>query len=197
MGVGEQRMRIIAGRLRGRRLAAPRGTLTRPTTDRVREALFSSLTSLTGPDLGGGPVLDGFAGSGALGLEALSRGAAPVVFVERDRSALRVLRGNVAALGVADEVTLVPGDVLSLAGRLQHGPFSLILLDPPYTLDPAVVADLLGRFARAGVVADRAYVTWEHASGVQAVWPEGYQSVASRTHGATTFDIARHTEGEA
>jgi 16S rRNA (guanine966-N2)-methyltransferase len=120
-------MRIVAGAWRGRRLVAPPGRTTRPTSDRVREALFSIL----GP-LDGERVLDLFAGSGALGLEALSRGAAEATFVERDRAALRALRANVEALGA--QARVVAGDA---AGFLRnaaetHAHYDLVFLDPPY-----------------------------------------------------------------
>ncbi|MCK9248919.1 MAG: 16S rRNA (guanine(966)-N(2))-methyltransferase RsmD [Solirubrobacteraceae bacterium] len=123
-------MRIVAGRLGGRRLLAPPGRDTRPTSDRVREALFSIL----GP-LDGMAVLDLFAGTGALGLEALSRGAATVDFVERDRRALHVLRANVDALGVGDDaVRVTTGDALRhLRNAAARGAaYDLVLIDPPY-----------------------------------------------------------------
>ena len=125
-------MRIVAGLHGGRRIAAPSGDTTRPTSDRVREALFSVL----GP-LDGHAVLDLFAGSGALGLEALSRGAGRTVFVERDRRALVTLRANVAALTLSEEQAIVrAGD----AGRLARDAvaraeaYDLVFLDPPYRL---------------------------------------------------------------
>ena len=102
-------LRVIAGELRGRRLATPEGNATRPTGDRVRESLFD----LLGPGQGGARVLDLFAGSGALGIEALSRGAAHAVFVERDRDALRVLRANLAALALSGRSTVVAGDAFA------------------------------------------------------------------------------------
>ncbi len=126
-------MRVIAGRFGGRRLSAPRGAGTRPTADRVREALFSML----GP-LDGLAVLDLFAGTGALGIEALSRGAAAAVFVERDRLALDALRENLAALGLDPDAD-APAEVRSqdafaaLAGAAAGGEtYDLIFLDPPY-----------------------------------------------------------------
>jgi 16S rRNA (guanine966-N2)-methyltransferase len=121
-------MRIIAGELRGRRISAPAGLGTRPMLDRVREALFSALM----PRLPGALVLDLFAGSGSLGLEAVSRGAREVRFVESDQRALVQLRANVQALGVADRVEIVAGNALSPA----HWPSGLdvAFLDPPYAL---------------------------------------------------------------
>ena len=119
-------MRIIAGRWRGRALVAPPGSATRPTSDRTREALFSMLASRLG-DLEGLAVADLFAGTGALGLEALSRGARSCTFVERDPRALAALRANVAALG-AQGADIRATSALGFRG----GPFDLVFLDPPY-----------------------------------------------------------------
>ena len=121
-------MRIIAGRWRGRRLKALRGRDVRPTTDRVRESWMAAL----GPDLEGATVLDLFAGSGALGFEALSRGAERVVFVERARSALSAIRANAELLGAAREVEIRSGDAMKYVNRLKAGSFDLALADPPY-----------------------------------------------------------------
>jgi 16S rRNA (guanine966-N2)-methyltransferase len=117
-------LRVVAGRFKGRRLAAPRGTRTRPTADRVREALFSMLG-----DVGGARVLDLYAGSGALGIEALSRGAGSAVFVERDAKAVAAIERNLAAVGV--EETLVRQDVERFLARAD-GAFDLVFCDPPY-----------------------------------------------------------------
>ncbi|MEW6073636.1 MAG: 16S rRNA (guanine(966)-N(2))-methyltransferase RsmD [Planctomycetota bacterium] len=121
-------MRIIAGAFRGRRLLAPAGRETRPMLDRVREALFGTLA----PWLEGARVLDLFAGTGSLGLEALSRGAARVRFVERAPAAL--LRQNVAALGVEERATVVEGDALDRREWGEGEPYDVVLLDPPYPL---------------------------------------------------------------
>lgn len=121
-------MRIIAGRWGGRRLKALRGRGIRPTSDRVREAWMAAL----GPSLEGARVLDLFAGSGALGLEALSRGASEVVFVERAREALGVLRANVDLLEAREECSIVQADAMVYARRLQQESFDLVLADPPY-----------------------------------------------------------------
>ncbi len=126
-------MRIVGGRFGGRRLAAPPGRGTRPTSDRVREAVFSIL----GP-LDGARVLDLYAGSGALGLEALSRDAASAVFVERDRRALAALRANLDALGIAGTVRAV--DALAALREARNGgeTYDLVLCDPPYRLASAL-----------------------------------------------------------
>jgi 16S rRNA (guanine966-N2)-methyltransferase len=139
-------VRVVAGELRGRRIEAPPGNDTRPTTDKVREAVFNALGSL---DLvRDARVADLFAGSGALGIEALSRGAAHCTFVERDRSALRVLRDNLDHLGVADRARVVAGDAIATAG----GDFDLVLADPPYQFDGW--SDLLSKISAPFVVAE-------------------------------------------
>ena len=133
-------MRVVAGRFGGRRLKAPSGTATRPTADRVREALFSAL----GP-LDGEAVLDLFAGSGALGIEALSRGAGSAVFVERDRRALAVLRANLEALGLAaPEAVVRPGDARAVLreAKGQGAGYGLVFLDPPYRDAPGLGPEL-------------------------------------------------------
>jgi len=189
-------MRVVAGSLKGRRLVAPKTQTTRPTTDRVREAVFSVLTSAAGPELGGGPVLDAFAGSGALGLEALSRGAGPVVLVERDPEALAALKTNVATLGVENRTRVVVGDVFSLARRgIGGGPFALILLDPPYTLDPTIVADMLAALVRTDSVARGCFVVWEHSVRSPVVWPEGYVPRTEKHYGATGVDFGVYEGG--
>jgi 16S rRNA (guanine966-N2)-methyltransferase len=120
-------MRVVAGELRGRRLAAPTDGSIRPTTDKVREAVFNALTSLDAiVDV---RVADLFAGSGALGIEALSRGATHCTFVERGRAALAALRENVADLGLADRTRIVVGDAVAIAPRLD---VDLVFADPPY-----------------------------------------------------------------
>lgn len=121
-------MRIVAGRFRGRPLVTPAGQATRPTADRVREALFSMLASRLG-SFEGLRVADLYAGSGALGLEALSRGAANATFVESERSAQEAIRANAAKLGVSDRIQILGGSALALP---RSDPFDLVLADPPY-----------------------------------------------------------------
>ncbi len=153
-------MRIVAGEFRGRRLVAPRGTATRPTSDRVRESLFSIL----GP-LDGEAVLDLFAGTGALGVEALSRGAASVVAVECDRSAVRAIRTNADALDLGDRLRVVArGWREGLRAEAEAGRrFDLVLVDPPYDLMPTLTLDLGP--AIAAVLAPGGVVVLEHARG--------------------------------
>jgi 16S rRNA (guanine966-N2)-methyltransferase len=184
-------MRIVAGRFRGRKLVTPHGKSTRPTTDRVREALFSALASRLGSDLGAPRALDAFAGSGALGLEALSRGASSVTFVESDRGAIGAIRKNVEALGVRGRTELLAVDAFSLPKRHDLGaPFSLLLLDPPYRIPSAEVAGLLSTLEAQGVFTAGCLVTWEHSSAVEVMWPEGFSAVWSKRYGEVAIDVA-------
>ena len=155
-------MRIVAGKLKGRVIAAPAGEGTRPTTDRVREALFSSLYSLRG-DLAGAVVLDAFAGSGALGIEAISRGAQSALFCERDAKAVAVLKRNLDVCGLGSpQVEVLRCDVLRtpLGNRAQA--FDLLFLDPPYAYDAALVLGSVRALANAGMLADEALIVYEH-----------------------------------
>ena len=137
-------MRIVAGAFKGRRLRAPRGVRTRPTTDHVREALFSMLG-----DVSGARVLDLFAGSGALGIEALSRGAAAAVFVERDPRAIATIRGNLEAVGAEGRVRRRPAPAyLASHAADQDAPFDLVFVDPPYDSAGRLGAPLSERLPR-------------------------------------------------
>ena len=159
-------MRIVAGDFGGRVIDAPDGRGTRPTTDRVRESVFSSIYSRR-PDLSGTAVLDAFAGSGALGIEALSRGAASCVFYEMDRSARVVLSKNLSSLKLSKPRVEVRGaDVLAAAqtGSLSAPePFGLVLLDPPYALEASQVRAFLEQLAQAGALEDECVIVYEHA----------------------------------
>lgn len=148
-------MRIISGQWRGRKLAAPKGDATRPTADRTRETLFSMLTSRLG-SFDGLAVADLFAGSGALGLEALSRGAASCLFVEQDKPAQDAIIANIRALD-AQGTSLNKGSVMSL-GPVQQ-PYDLILLDPPYDTGAGAVA--LDRLLRLGWIGDGTWMAVE------------------------------------
>lgn len=152
-------MRIIAGEWRGRKLSAPKGDATRPTGDRTRETLFSMLTSRLGSfeDL---CVADLFAGSGALGLEALSRGAAHCLFVEQERSAIDTIRANIAAFDCRMRTAVEAGSVMSL--RAAHEPYDLILADPPYGTGAGEVA--LDRLLRLGWIGDATWIALETAA---------------------------------
>lgn len=179
--------RIIAGLAGGRRLAVPpRGT--RPTSDRVREAVFNALQARR--DLEGARVLDLYAGSGALGLEALSRGAAHVRFVESDRRAAAVLRRNVEALGLggpggtAAEVTARPAEAV-LQGD-PGLPYDVVLADPPYALDDGELREVFTALAGGGWLASGALLVVERSSKtVPPTWPNGVVALTQRRYGDT------------
>jgi 16S rRNA (guanine966-N2)-methyltransferase len=167
-------MRVVAGELRGRRIEAPPGRDTRPTTDKVREAVFNALGSL---DLvRDAVVVDLFAGSGALGIEALSRGAAEAIFVERDRTAVRTLRENLASLGLEHRSKVVQGDVLVASRSIVA---DLVLADPPYGFD--AWAQLLAAVDAPFVVAeaDRSLEALDRLSEL------GWAAVRAKRYGRT------------
>ena len=177
-------MRIIAGRWRGRTLAAPSGLDTRPTSDRTREALFSMLTSRLGSfeELA---VADFFAGTGALGLEALSRGAARATFVEQDRAAVATLRANIALVGA--EAEIVPSSVAALGpARRAH---DLLLFDPPYRSGGA--GALLERLSRLGWAAPTAWASVETARDEERVSAAGWAVDAERVQGKARLTVLR------
>ena len=174
-------MRIIAGTWRGRALLAPKGEATRPTGDRVREALFSMLASRLG-SFEGLAVADLFAGSGALGFEALSRGAASCVFVEQDRAAIEALRANADKLGVRPD--LRAGSVMSLGSA--PAPLDLILMDPPYGTGAGAVA--LDRLTRLGWVGSATWVSIETGKD-EAIAVDGFAADAERIHGKAKLTI--------
>ena len=170
-------MRIVAGEFKGRRLRSPRGLRTRPTADRVREALFSMLG-----DVGGARVLDLYAGSGALGIEALSRGASSAVFVERDPRAAAVISANLATVGAEAEVRRQ--DVMRFLARAEGG-FDLVFCDPPYDSGPRIAATLAERLP--AVLADNARIVTESDKRTPLVLP--YPLVVERSYGDTRVVI--------
>jgi 16S rRNA (guanine966-N2)-methyltransferase len=176
-------MRIIAGEWRGRVLAAPKGDATRPTADRTREALFSMLTSRVG-DFEGLAVADLFAGSGALGFEALSRGAASCLFVEQDRAALDALRANAEKLGVRADVRAA--SVLALGPAAK--PMDLILMDPPYGTGAGSVA--LDKLARLGWTSPATWISIETGKA-ETVDVAGFAIDAERVHGKAKLTLLR------
>jgi 16S rRNA (guanine966-N2)-methyltransferase len=181
--------RVIAGEAGGRRLAVPAGRDTRPTSDRAREGLFASISSIVGP-LTGKRVLDLYAGSGAVGLEALSRGAEHVLLVESGRPALRVIRANVESLGLpgaevaADRVERL----LARADAIPRQPYDIVFADPPYAMPDTGVAAVLSALAVGHWLAPGALVIVERASRSGYMrWPEGYQPGRVRRYGEATF----------
>lgn len=178
-------LRIIAGEWRGRKLQAPAGDTTRPTADRTRETLFSMLVSRIG-DFDGLVVADLFAGSGALGLEALSRGAASCVFVEQDAAALRALRANIAALRAAPQCDVRASSVLALGPAMA--PLDLILLDPPYGSGAGAVA--LDKLQRLGWIGLGTWVSLETAADEEPK-VKGLEAVADRKVGKARITLLR------
>ncbi|HQR27473.1 MAG TPA: 16S rRNA (guanine(966)-N(2))-methyltransferase RsmD [Nocardioides sp.] len=176
--------RIIAGSARGRRLTVPRGTRTRPTSDRVREALFSAVESWCG-SLAGLRFLDLFAGSGAVGLEAWSRGAGVVTLVEQDRRTAALISANAAAIGCT-RAQVVTAPVASVVARPPQAPYDVVFLDPPYPLpDPAVVATLEALRDHQWLVPGALVVVERSARGPALPWPEGFRPDRSRSYGET------------
>jgi 16S rRNA (guanine966-N2)-methyltransferase len=186
-------VRVIAGSHRGRLLRAPAGLSTRPTGDRVREAIFDvlgSMMSLEGiPIVEGASILDLFAGSGAMGIEALSRGAARAVFVESDPAALEVVRGNLAALGLEEQATVVRAEAVSwlASERVSEECFDLALCDPPYSFD--AWADLLGRLHAAVAVLESSRPLEEAVLGAR------WELARSRRYGGTLVTVVRAVSG--
>jgi 16S rRNA (guanine966-N2)-methyltransferase len=189
-------MRIVAGQWRGRRVTAPAGSETRPTADRVREAVFSSVTTRLG-GLDGLHVVDLYAGSGALGLEALSRGAAHVTFVEADRRAAATIRANLAALGGASRATVHVSRVERIdRWHLGGPPVSLLFADPPYRIDAATLSQVLETLADGGALEVGALAVYEHAAGVEAVWPTRFDEAGVRRYGDTEVSYGSYRGGE-
>ena len=178
-------LRIIAGEWRGRKLTAPAGDTTRPTADRTRETLFSMLVSRIG-DFDGLTVADLFAGSGALGLEALSRGAASCVFVEQDAAALRALRANIANLRAAPQCDVRASSVLALGPA--KAPLDLILLDPPYNSGAGAVA--LDKLQRLGWIGEGTWISLETAADEEPK-VKGLEAVADRKVGKARLTLLR------
>ena len=189
-------MRIIAGEFRGRVLKAPKGDGTRPTTDRVRESLMSSIASARG-GFTGACVLDAFAGSGALGLEALSRGAATACFYERDNSALQAILGNIRTLNLdSRRARTVRADVLEKPPTRQRPAFDLVFLDPPYALAAAESLGMVRSLAEAGALDADAIVVYEHALATnddadEAIPACSFELATRKKYGATAVDILR------
>lgn len=186
-------MRIVAGRHRGARLEAPPGDATRPTSDRARQALFDTLTGgRFDIDLNDAVVLDLFAGTGALGLEALSRGAARAVFVEKDRAALAVLNRNIAHLKAGDRALVLVQDATEL-GRARTRA-ALVLMDPPYRqglVGPALQALLAG-----GWLVPDALIVVEQAKDEALDLPPGFELLDDRRYGAARFLFLRQATPE-
>lgn len=176
--------RVIGGRAGGRRLDTPRGEATRPTSDRVREALFSAVEARWGP-LDGARFLDLYAGSGAVGLEAWSRGADDVTFVESDRRTAGLIRGNARRLGLARAEVVTRSVAAVLAGPASAR-YDVVFLDPPYPLPEDDLADVLARLTAGEWLAPSALVVVERsARSPEPAWPPGLEPDRERRYGET------------
>ncbi|HEX4814972.1 MAG TPA: 16S rRNA (guanine(966)-N(2))-methyltransferase RsmD [Nonomuraea sp.] len=181
--------RIIAGTAGGRRLAVPPGRGTRPTSDRAREGIFLTLDSLYG--LHGARVLDLYSGSGAIGLEALSRGAAEAVMVESDPRAVRTIRDNTRSLGL-EGARVVADKVERALAEPPEAPFDIVFADPPYALADDGVRGVLEALRDNGWLVDEALVAFERESrGNALVWPEGYVEERVRRYGEASVWYGR------
>lgn len=179
--------RVVGGTAGGRRLVMPRGRATRPSAERTREGLFSTLEALRG-GLAGSSFLDLYAGSGAVGLEAASRGATRVLLVERDARALAALRANVASLGLPG-VTVRAGAVETVVAAAAAEPFDIAFVDPPYAVD---VTAVLAALVAGGWVAPDGVVVVERASrDGDLAWPQGLVADRSRRYGDSTLWYGR------
>ncbi len=186
-------MRIVGGKWKGRAIEAPKGRdVTRPTTDRGREQMASMILSARGLDIEGDSVLDAFAGSGAMGFELLSRGAAHATLVDVDRPSAARLKRTAASLGAgARDYAAVCGDVFALAaaGRLPGAPFDVVFLDPPYAFEAARVSHLVDDLLANNMLADGCVVMYEHSSKAPGLDCAALASKKSKTHGITTVDL--------
>jgi 16S rRNA (guanine966-N2)-methyltransferase len=183
-------MRIVGGRLRGRALSTPKSHAIRPTADRLREALFNILVHAYGDPIGGARVLDLFAGTGALGLEALSRGAAFALFVDRSAEARALIRANVAALGLGGVTRIFRRDACTLGRAHPLEPFALAFLDPPY--GEALVQPALASAAAGGWLAPGALVVVEEAAKAGFSAPEGFVELERRSYDDSALIMLRY-----
>jgi 16S rRNA (guanine966-N2)-methyltransferase len=182
-------MRIVGGRWRGRSLAGPKSDAIRPTSDRLRETIFNILSHAYDDPIEGARVLDLFAGTGAMGLEALSRGAAFALFVDDGAQARSLIRENVETLGVGGTTRLFRRDATRMGPAAPNAPFSVVFCDPPYGKDLAPKA--LRACADGGWLAPDALVVVEEAQGVEAMLPEGFEELERRDYGETKVVFGR------
>ncbi|MFK4223162.1 16S rRNA (guanine(966)-N(2))-methyltransferase RsmD [Streptomyces sp. NPDC019890] len=183
--------RVIAGAAGGRRIAVPPGTGTRPTSDRAREGLFSSWESLLGT-FSGIRIADLYAGSGAVGLEALSRGASHALLVEADSRAARIVRENVRALGLPGAEVRTGKAEQIVTGPAPEAPYDVVFLDPPYAVTDDDLREILLTLHTQGWLADDAVATVERSTrGGEFVWPQGFEPLRARRYGEGTLWYGR------
>jgi len=187
-------MRVVGGRLKGRNLASPGSREIRPTADRLRESVFNILVHAYDDPIEGARVLDLFAGTGALGIEAISRGAAFALFVDNGTEARALLRNNVEALGLGGVTKVFRRDASNLGAAHPVEPFSLVFIDPPYRLKLAEKA--LASLRDGGWLTPEALLVVEEAKAVEFVAPEGFEELERRAYDDTEFSFLRslHTQ---
>jgi 16S rRNA (guanine966-N2)-methyltransferase len=186
-------MRIVGGRLRGRVLASPRTQCIRPTADRLRETLFNILVHAYGDPVSGARVLDLFAGTGALGIEALSRGAAFALFVDANAEARALLRENITALGLGGVTRILRRNATKLGPAQIHQPFSLLFLDPPY--GQGLAEQALASACSGGWLCPDALVVVEEAVGASFLAPDGFEKLERRAYDDTEIIFLRSRVG--
>jgi 16S rRNA (guanine966-N2)-methyltransferase len=182
-------MRVVGGDLRGRTLAAPKSIAIRPTADRLRESLFNILTHAYGDPIGGARVLDLFAGTGALGIEALSRGAAFALFVDDGAEARALLRENVATLGLGGTTRIFRRDATKLGPAHPIEPFSLVFLDPPY--GKGLAEQALASARDGGWLASEAVIVVEEAKKSAFAPPQAFSEIERRGYDDTEFVVLK------
>ncbi|HEY0473798.1 MAG TPA: 16S rRNA (guanine(966)-N(2))-methyltransferase RsmD [Kribbella sp.] len=185
--------RIVGGAAGGRRIAVPAGSGTRPTADRVREALFSSLEAEFG-GFHGLAILDLYSGSGAIGLEGLSRGAARAVLVEADRKAAEVIAANIKAVGLPGATLLTRPAEKVASGDNPAGPFDLVFADPPYQLETSELQGVLTDLSEQGWLADDAVIVVERGKREPWEWPTGFAALRDRKYGEARLWYGRRHE---
>ena len=192
-------MRIVGGKWKGRAIEAPDGKgTTRPTTDRTREAIASSILASRGLDLSESRVLDAFAGSGAMGFELLSRGALYATFVDKDRKTCERIKRTAKSLGVASsEMSVICGDTARLAesSQLFGAPFDVVFLDPPYAVEAEVVSKLLRDLIQQGSLTEDAVVVYEHSHKSDSVSLDNFELSKSKRYCIAQVDVLVRCEG--
>ncbi len=182
-------MRIVGGRFRGRSIAGPTGDAIRPTSDRLRETIFNILEHAYGDPVPGARALDLFAGTGAMGLEALSRGASFCLFVDQGAEARSLIRGSVETLGCGGQSRIFRRDATKLGEAKPLAPFGLVFCDPPYArgLAPRALASALA----GGFIAEDAVIVVEEVKGVEFAFPDGLEETEWRIYGDTIVAFGR------
>lgn len=187
-------MRIVGGMWKGRSFEAPQGRNTRPTTDRMRESLASMILSALDLKMDRCSVLDAFAGSGGVGLELLSRGAAHCTFCEKDRRTAGLVKRNCESLGAKrNSWSVVCGDAHRLGERVELGgvPFSVVFLDPPYAMPAEEVAQIVNNLCKADRLTEDCLVVYERSADAPSLQLEGFEVLRSRKHGGTCVEVLR------